>query len=409
MAQSDIEANVQAAIKDGIASGAVLCATDSKGNFRYQRALGERTLLSGERRPAQLDDVLFLASGTKLLTTIAALQCVEDGLLSLKGDLSTVAPDLAVKKVLIGFSEDGKTPLLEPQARPITLEMLLTHSAGLAYDFLNPTMARWRAEFGDKELDEKEDRTVEDVFYYPLSFQPGTSWMYGSGLDWAGRIVERATGKTLGECVRERIFAPLGIEDGSFFPVTDQDLRARLVNLNPDDPDAQGKAVLGGDADINKRCKGAFGGHGFFMTGGDYIKILRSLLANDGKILKPETVDDMLENHLSPEAAAGHRGMLAGPGGSFFRGDIPPETEVGHGLGGILTLSGVEGHHGERTLSWGGGLTFTWFVDRTNDLCATGAILAALPMDVGAVTELKQNFREDMYRKRADWKRGQKL
>lgn len=353
--------------------------------------------------------MLFLASGTKLLTTIAALQCVEDGLLSLKGDLSTVAPDLAAKKVLVGFSEDGKTPLLEPQARPITLEMLLTHSAGLAYDFLNPAMARWRAEFGDREIEEKEDRTVEDLFYYPLSFQPGTSWMYGSGLDWAGRIVERATGKTLGERIRERIFAPLGIKDGSFFPVTDEDMRARLVSLNPDDPDSQGKAVIGGDADINKRCKGAFGGHGFFMTGGDYIRILHSLLANDGKVLKPDTVNDMFENHLSPAAAAGHRGVLAGPWGPFFRSGLSPETEAGHGLGGILTLSGVEGHHGERTLSWGGGLTLTWFIDRTNDLCAVGAILAAVPLNAGAITALKLNFGEDIYRKRADWKKGQKL
>jgi CubicO group peptidase (beta-lactamase class C family) len=151
----DIETSFQAGIDAGKINGVIICATDAEGRFVYEKALGERTLLSGEKRPQRLDDVLYLASATKLITTIAALQCVEDGLLTLTGDLSSVAPELAAKQVITGFSDDGETPLLEPPARPITLEMLLTHSCGISYDFLNPHVAQWRDKFAPPPDDER--------------------------------------------------------------------------------------------------------------------------------------------------------------------------------------------------------------------------------------------------------------
>jgi CubicO group peptidase (beta-lactamase class C family) len=408
MTEGDIDTSFQAAIDAGKINGAIICATDAEGHFVYNKTLGERTLLSGQKRPHQLDDVLFLASASKLLTTIAALQCVEDGLLTLTGDLSSVAPELAAKQVITGFSDDGETPLLEPPARPISLEMLLTHSSGLNYYFFNPLIARWRAKFAPPPQDPHENKmSVEELFSYPLGFHPGAGWMYSPGLDWAGRIVERVTGKTLGERMHERIFGPLGIVDAQFYPVTREDLRARLVDLNPNDPNALGRAVVGGDGDMNKRTKGDFGGHGLFMTAPDYVKVLRSLLVNDGKILKSSTVDDMFEHHLSPEATVSHQAALAGPVGVFFRVGTAPDSKAGHGLGGLLTLQDVDGWYGERTLTWGGGLTFAWFIDRKNDLCGVGAVQASLPTDVDTVGALKQTFRHDIYRKRAAWKKEQ--
>ncbi|KAI0850367.1 putative transesterase [Daldinia vernicosa] len=409
MTDGNIETTFQASIDAGKIHGAIICATDAEGHFTFEKTIGERTLLSGEKRPHKLDDVLFLASASKLLTSIAALQCVEDGLLSLTGDLSPVAPDLAAKRVLTGFSEDGETPLLEPQTRPITLEMLLTHSSGLVYHFLNPLIARWRekSRAETKVSDEGGKKTVEELFDYPLGFQPGSGWLYGPGLDWAGRIVERVTGKTLLERMQERIFSPLGISDAQFYPVTREDLRARLVDLNPDDPEALGRAVLGGGGDMNKSAKGDFGGHGLFMTAPDYVKVLHSLLANDGKILKPETVNDMFEHHLSPEATESHRAALVSPMGVFFRVGTAVDAVSGHGLGGLLTLQDVDGWYGDHTLTWGGGLTFAWFIDRKNNLCGVGAIQGTVTVDADAVESLKQTFRHDIYRKRAAWKKEQ--
>ncbi|KAI8575118.1 hypothetical protein K450DRAFT_263241 [Umbelopsis ramanniana AG] len=399
----NMETTFQAAIDAGKINGAVICATDAEGGFVYEKALGERTLLSGEKQPQRLDDVLYLASATKLITTIAALQCVEDGLLTLTSDLSSIVPELTSKQVITGFSDDGKTPLLEPVVRPITLEMLLTHSSGVTYHFTNPHVARWREKFGTPPQ-EGDFRSVEELFNYPLAFQPGTSWMYGPGLDWAGLVVERVSGRTLGQFMQQRIFDPLGISDGQFYPVTREDLRARLVDLNPNDPEALGRAVLGGEGDMNKVCRGDFGGHGLYLPGADYIKILHSILASDGKLLKPATVEDMFQHHLSPESTVAHQTALAGLMGVFFRVGTDPQTKAGHGLGGLLTLQDVDGWYGERTLTWGGGLTFAWFIDRKNGLCGIGAVQATLPTDGDTVAKLKQVFRRDIYRKHAAWK-----
>ena len=396
-----MDTTFQAAIDTGKINGAVVCATDAQGHFVYNKATGERTLLSGEKQPQQLDDVLYLASATKLITTIAALQCVEDGLLSLDGDLSSIAPELAAKYVLTGFTDD-ESPLDDPPARPITLKMLLTHSSGTSYHFLDPSIAKWRAQYANPE--NEKPRLVEEMFTYPLSFQPGTGWMYGPGLDWAGRVVERVTGGTLMEFMQKRIFDPLGITDSQFYPVTREDLRARLVDLNPSDPGALGSAVIGGGGEMNLRGRGGFGGHGLFLTGLDFVKILRSLLANDGMLLKPAAVDNMFQQHLGPEAAASHRAALASPLGPFFRVGTDPETKVGYGLGGLLTLEDVDGWYGERTLTWGGGLTLTWFIDRKNNLCGVGAIQAVLPVDGDLMADLKQTFRHGIYRKYSAWK-----
>ena len=399
MADAEIDTAFKAAMDSGKINGAVLCATDSEGHFTYNSAIGERTLLSGEKRPQQLNDMLFVASATKLIATVAALKCVDEGLVSLTQDLSFIAPELASKKVLTGFSEDGE-PLLEDPARPITLEMLVSHSSGLTYHFLDPKIAQWREKFsppGDR-------KNVEELFDYPLSFQPGEGWMYGSGLDWAGRIVERLTGKTLCDYLLERVFGPLGITDAEFYPVTREDLRKRLVDLNPDDPDCLGKAVLGGGGEMNLRTKGDFGGHGLFITGPDYLKVLRSLLANDDKILKPTTVGAMFEHHLGPAATVSEGATLAGPIGPFFRVGVEQGSKAGYGLGGLLTLEDVPGWYGEKTLTWGGGWTFAWFIDRQNDLCGAVALQAKPPTDNDVAMSLKQTFRRDIYRKRAAWK-----
>ncbi|KAJ5933328.1 beta-lactamase [Penicillium verhagenii] len=397
----DIETSIHGAIQNGKIHGAVICATNSDGSFVFNESFGTRTLLSGETQPQQLDDVLFLASATKLLATISALQCVDDGLLSLDQDLSSVAPDLAVKQVLNGFTEDGERPLLESACRPITMKMLLTHSSGLAYHFLNPIIAQWRGQYAGSETDR---RTVEELFCYPLIFQPGDGWMYGPGLDWAGRIVERVTGCTLGERMQKRIFDPLGITGGQFYPVTRENLRARLIDLNPSDPEALGRAVLGGGGDMNTRTIGDFGGHGYFLPGTDFVRVLQSLLTNDGKLLKTVTLESMFQNHLSSPAMASHTNALDGPAGPFFRVGTDPGMKVGHGLGGLLTLEDVDGWYGKHTLTWGGGLTLSWFIDRQNDLCGICAIQAALPVDGETVASLKQTFRRDIYRKHIAWK-----
>lgn len=397
----DIETSFQAAIDAGSIKGAIICATNTEHSFVYEKALGERTLLSGEKRTQRLDDIICLASATKLITTIAALQCVEDGLLTLTGDLSAIMPELGEKQVLRGFAADGEKPLFEAQERSITLEMLLTHSAGMSYWYSDPQIRRWREKFGSSRAEGR--KVVEEYFDHPLSYQPGSGWKYGPGLDWAGRVVERVTGMTLSEWMQQRIFNPLSITDFEFLPVTREDLRARLVDLNPDDPEGLGRAVFGGKLTYDD-TRGDFGGHGLFMMGTDYIKILHSLLTNDGKLLECATVDSMFLHRLSPEATAAHQAALNSPSGTVIRMGVAPETKVGFGLGALLTLEEAQGWYGKHTLTWGGGFTLAWFLDRENGLCAICAIQATLPLQQDVVNALKQNFRHDIYHKHVAWK-----
>ena len=397
----DIETSFHVAIEAGKINGAVICATNAEGHSIYNKAFGARTLLSGERVPQRLDDVLFLASGTKLITTVAALKCVDQGLLKLNGDLSSIIPELAAKQVITGFSDDGEIPQLEPARQPITLEMLLTHTSGISYSFTDPLLTKWCEKF-DPPND--SPRRVEEAFRYPLAFQPGTDWNYSVGLDWAGKVIERVTGRTLGENVQRFICDPLGISDAQFYPVTREDLHSRLVDLNPQDPNASGRAVIGGRSEFNESTQGDFGGHGLFMPASSYIHILHSLLANDGKLLKTTTVNDMFRDHLGQKASEGYRAALASPIGPFFLVGIDLETRTGHGFGGVVTLQGVDGWYGEGTMTWGGGLSLTWFIDRKNNLCGICALQPALPDFDGEILEvLKQNFRRDIYRKHAAW------
>lgn len=396
---SEIENIFRCAINDDKINGAVICATDSHGTFTYNKALGQRTLLSGEKLPQRLDNVLTLGSATKLITTIAALQCVEDGLLSLTGDLSSLVPELTSKQVLTGFSDSDSQPMLEPVSSPVTLHGLFTHSAGTSYHFGNENLTEWNSRYNP--IQPGRQMTVPEAWAFPLDYQPGKGWMYGSGLDWAGLIVERATGLRLGDYMHKRIFAPLGITDAEFYPMTREDLRARHVDLNPDDPVGVGLAVVGEAAKSATLLKGDFGGHGLLMTAQDYVKVLRSLLADDGKLLKPATTAMMFTDQLSPEASAMHQVVITFPlAAPLFRAGAEAPTKVSYGYGGLVTLEDADGFFGANTLAWGGGNTLAWFIDRKNDLCGVGAIQAKIDSDLKVVHELKQVFRRGVYRER---------
>lgn len=400
----ELNARCDKVIQAGLVHGAVFCAANAAGDFTYTSALGERTLLSGEKAPQRTDDVLCLAAATGLVTTIAVLQCVEDGAIGLNDDILDLVPELKGKQVITGHSKfaDGQKPIMEPLMGPITLEMLLTHSSGVVFDVLNEHVGRWRRTFAPQDPDAQ--LTVEETYTYPLGFQPGQSWMWGPGMDWAGRIVERLTSRTLGDFVQERIFKPLGIADAEFYPVRRQDLQQRQVDRHPEDPEGHGKAALGGDG--NKGTKGDFGSQGLFMTAPEFVKLLRSLLANDEKLLKRATVDDMFRDHLDVESAMELDRTLAGPLGGFFRPDPESESKTGHGLGGLVTLKDIENGYGAGTLTWPGAMPVLWFIDRKNDLCGFGSVQATLgPGGTSRVPGLKIAFRKGVYAEYAAWKK----
>ena len=91
----------------------------------------------------------WIASCTKLLTTICALQAVEQGKLVLDDDISTILPEWKDPDILTGWDEGSEQPKFRKATKKITLRQLLTHSSGMGYDFLSPDLAKWRAWKGE--------------------------------------------------------------------------------------------------------------------------------------------------------------------------------------------------------------------------------------------------------------------
>ena len=139
MANNDIDHLLNAAVSDGRVPGVVALAADRNGTF-YQGAFGPRGL--ADPAPMQLDTIFRIASMTKAVTGVAAMQCVERGKLSLDQPAGEIMPELAEPKVLEGFDAAGK-PILRAARRKITLRMLLTHTAGFVYHIWNAQLNRY--------------------------------------------------------------------------------------------------------------------------------------------------------------------------------------------------------------------------------------------------------------------------
>src|SRR5258706_6268703 len=141
---------------------------------------------------------------TKVVTSTAAMQLVEQGKLSLEQPIGNVLPELAAPQVLEGFDEKGE-PKLRPAKRPITLRHLLTHTAGFGYEVWDAALVRYVKATGMPSTATGKIAALR----MPLVFDPGERWEYGINVDWAGILVEALSGKSLDVYFRDHIFQPL--------------------------------------------------------------------------------------------------------------------------------------------------------------------------------------------------------
>jgi methyl acetate hydrolase len=145
-----------------------------------------------------------------VITTVAALQLVEQDKISLDAPVPDIEPAINAPQVLDGFDAKG-LPQLRPAERPITLRHLLTHTSGFAYRLWDAKAAQYAKSL---ELLPKAQRKLAPAT--PLMFDPGTHWQYGTSIDWVGRIVEAISGETLDVYFRKHILDPLGMSDTAF-------------------------------------------------------------------------------------------------------------------------------------------------------------------------------------------------
>lgn len=277
-------------IEAGEVPGIAALVVDRHG-IVYENAFGLRTL--GEPTPMSTDTVGWIASMTKAITGAAVMQAVERGLLDLDAPAGRVAPEIDTIGVLEGFEANG-TPRFRPPKRPVTLRDLMTHTAGFSYERWSDEV--WRCH---QALGIPANSTCKlAMLRSPLMFDPGSRWEYGIGIDWAGRMLEIASGRKLGDWMRDEIFAPLDMRD-SAFRIT-PGMRARLAKMHQ--RDAAGAIAPLPDFEIPQEPEFEMGGGGLYSTAADYALFLRMILNRgelDGaRVLRAETVAQMAADQI---------------------------------------------------------------------------------------------------------------
>jgi methyl acetate hydrolase len=265
---------VREALSDGMADAGLpglAAAARLPGGETVEVAVGVR----GTDNPAPMttDTLFWMASCTKALTSVAALQLVEDGLIGLDDPVGPWLPQLAAPKVLKGFDAAEK-PILEPATQPITLRRLLTHTCGFAYEFCSAPLARYQAATGEAAVRGEAPDAV-------LMFEPGQGWQYGTGVDWADKLIEAVTGERFDAYMRRRVFAPLGMDDSGFFLGDDQS--ARLASMHARTPDGSLAPIRFG---MPPTPYFGMGGGGLYSSPAEYLRFLDSMLGKGPPLLK---------------------------------------------------------------------------------------------------------------------------
>lgn len=333
--------------------------------------------------------MLKLGSATKLITSIALLQCVENGLIGLDEPLGKILPEFDAPEILTEVSRSNLTTI--PSKNRITPRRLLSHTSGLGYPFTHPLL-RARAEARER----KPSLRVTDRYLMPLVFEPGEGWLYGCSLDWAGVIVSRLHhGMTLEDYMVKNVWKRVGLP-GPFprFNISKHpEYNARIMH----------GAVQTSEGRLEPSDKWAFdnpddqeGGSGLSSTANDCVAVLADLISDSPKLLKPATIAEMFAPQLVPDSPSIKMLLDLRPAWDIVAGPIS-ENAVNHGLGGLLCLGEVpEIGQPKNILAWGGASNIVWWICR--DLGVAGFFATQQsPFGNPTVTKLVNAWKKDFW------------
>lgn len=220
-------------------------------------------------------------------------------------------PEISKQDILVSYTDEGPSgkPVYVPRKTRITLRMLLSHTAGLGYAERNTMIKRWQDDHG-VGYQSKGYKMVLG----PLVYEPRTRWRYGTGVDWAGILLERITGDTLGAWFQNNIFQPLGITSITFEGT--EETEANMMTMCYRKPEDGGKITLppphmrppGGYNGIKRNIqeKGRHnGGGGLMGTARDYLRFLRGILASRDAppgtgLISRAMFDELFKSSLPP-------------------------------------------------------------------------------------------------------------
>lgn len=319
----------------------------------YERAVGWSDKEAGRRMT--MNTVFRIASQTKAITSTAVLALVEEGKIGLNEPVSHFIPSFRNTNVV----PSGPESTIVPAKRPITIQDLLTHTAGISYGTDKSVAALYEAKglgpaagYGWYTADKEEPicESMERLGTLPFVAQPGDAFVYGYNTDILGCVVEKASGMPLDEFIRTRITAPLGLNDTRFFiPPAERDRLATVYGSGPDGRIVRApEGSKGQGSYVDGPRKSFAGGAGLTATAHDYARFLE-MIRNGGalggvRILAPRTVELMTTNQS---------------------GALHSKTGLGFGLG-FQTVDryGASGMAGVGAFGWGGAYGTTYQVDR---------------------------------------------
>jgi CubicO group peptidase (beta-lactamase class C family) len=325
-----------------------------RGKLAYLETYGFRDKAAGVAMTA--DSLFNIASMTKPVTAVAAMQLVEQGKLMIDDPVSKYFPKFADMKVAVLNDAKDKIVSTVPAERQVTLHDLMRHTSGLIYGGRGTTPVHKMYPEGSGAVGARMSGAefLDKLAALPLLHQPGKVWDYGFGLDVLGLVIEQVAGKTLGEVLRDNIFAPLGMNDTGYLVPKDKAARY-AAGLNPSD----GPFLH----DCREPLKFECGGACLASTAMDYMRFAVMML-NRGKfarerVLARKTVEYMVSNHIDEDTVENRIGA-----------SDPTRADYGFGLGvAVRTRSGIVpmlGSPGE--FNWPGAGGTNWWADPREDM-----------------------------------------
>jgi len=344
-----IEAVTQRHIETGLVPGAVMLVA-RRGKIAWTRTMGFRDRAAKD--PMRPDSIFRIYSMTKPIVSVAAMMLVEEGRMQISDPVAKYLPEIGKMKVGVETSEDGKATLgLTDPAREMTVQDLLRHTSGLIYGTRGKSLvnaAYIEAKIGNRDFSNEE--FVSKLSKLPLRFSPGERWEYGVSTDVLGRVIEVVSGKTLGEFLNERIFAPLGMTDTGFYVPGEKLSRAAQPWQVPEAPPMTVRF------DVAQKPRFESGGGGLTGTMDDYLRFT-TMLADRGKfagkcLLGSKTLEFMIADHTGARPGR--------PPGLGFGLGFEVRTSVGD-----AALPGSLGEYG-----WAGNAGTLFWIDPKEQLIA---------------------------------------
>ncbi|MEA2856463.1 MAG: hypothetical protein QOH98_784 [Methylobacteriaceae bacterium] len=361
---------IGAALKEdidrGLTPGGVI-AIARRGKLVALDAYGWRDKAAGV--PMTTDTIFNIASMTKQMTTVGALMLYEQGRLLMDDPLSKYFPNFAEMRVAARNAQGEPTSETVPAQRKIAIQDLPRHTSGLIYGGRGTTLVHKQYPEGSTAIATgmSGEQFLDKLASLPLLHQPGAVWDYGFGLDVLGLVIEKISGQSLGQYLQTNLWAPLGMNDTSFYIPPEK--AARYAKSLPNDP-VSGKPqsvspVLTQKLDIE--C----GGGCAASTATDYLRFALMLMhggeSGEARILGRKTVEYMLSDQLGPKVT------------NLVGNADPTRADFGFGLGlaikstpGITRMMGSAG-----SFSWPGASGTDWWADPKEDLAVV--YLSAAP------------------------------